>query len=129
MTIPPIVERELRVAARRAGTHRNRVLIPAVLAVVIVAKVLLVPFPSSTALLGRVAFDTLSLLALVFCALEGVRKTADCLSEERRRGTLGLLFLTDLKGSDIIAGKLAVSSLASIYGLLATLPILAWSLI
>jgi hypothetical protein len=58
-----------------------------------------------------------------------LRKTADCLSEEKREGTLGLLFLTDLKGYDVILGKLSATSLNSIYGLLAMLPILALSLV
>jgi hypothetical protein len=51
--------------------------------------------------------------------------TADCLSFEKREGTLGLLFLTDLKGFDVVLGKLAATSLNSIYGLIALIPILA----
>jgi ABC-type Na+ efflux pump permease subunit len=74
-------------------------------------------------------FATLSFLTAIFCGLEGLRKTADCLSEEKREGTLGLLFLTDLKGYDVILGKLSATSLNSIYGLLAMLPILALSLV
>ena len=31
--------------------------------------------------------------------------TADCLSEEKREGTLGLLFLTDLRGYDIVVSS------------------------
>ncbi|MDB6125451.1 MAG: hypothetical protein JWQ71_4444 [Pedosphaera sp.] len=129
MTFLPIVDRELRVAARRVSTYRNRVLTPVLLAVVVIAKAFLVPFPAaSAAQLGAAMFETLSALALAFCVLAGVRDTADCLSEERRGGTLGLLFLTDLKGYDIILGKLAVASLTSIYGLCAMVPILGWSI-
>lgn len=130
MTFLPIVERELRVAGRRVNIHRNRILIPVLLAMVVIAKAFLVPFPIASATQwGRTMLETMSALGLVFCALAGVRNTADCVSQERRDGTLGLLFLTDLKGYDVILGKLAASSLASIYGLFAMVPILAWSLI
>ena len=49
----------------------------------------------------------------------------DCLSEEKREGTLGLLFLTDLKGYDVVFGKLVAISLGAFYGLLAVVPMLA----
>src|SRR5262249_10875761 len=55
----------------------------------------------------------------------GVRSTADCVSEEKRDGTLGLLFLTDLKGYDVVGGKLVATSLNSFYGLTAIFPMLA----
>ena len=55
----------------------------------------------------------------------GVRSTADCLSEEKRDGTLGLLFLTDLKGYDVVGGKLVATSLNAFYGLTAIFPLLA----
>ena len=128
MTFLPIVDRELRVASRLTATYRNRALTAAVVALVAMAMLLFgafVPFPSRVG--GRM-FATLSFLIAVFCGLEGLRKTADCLSEEKREGTLGLLFLTDLKGYDVILGKLSATSLNSIYGLLAMLPILALSL-
>ncbi len=60
--------------------------------------------------------------------LTGVRYTSDCLSEERREGTLGLLFLTDLTGWDIVAGKIAARGLRAVYNLLAIFPILALTL-
>ena len=62
--------------------------------------------------------------AFVFSLFIGVIATADCVSSEKREGTLGLLFLTDLKGYDVICGKLAANSLNAIYGLLAILPVL-----
>jgi ABC-type transport system involved in multi-copper enzyme maturation permease subunit len=102
---------------------------PAVLAAAVLGRVLLVTIPASRPQWGTAVFQTLSCLALAFCVLEGVRKTADCLSAERREGTLGLLFLTDLKGYDVILGKLAAAALSAFYGLFAVFPILAWSLI
>lgn len=51
--------------------------------------------------------------------------TADSISEEKREGTLGLLFLTDLRGFDVVLGKLVATSLNSFYGLIAIFPLLA----
>ena len=128
MTLLPIVERELRVTARRSGMYRNRFLMPALLVLIIVAQMVFVPFPASSAALGRMVYNTLSYLALAVCVLEGARQTADCISEEKREGTLGLLFLTDLNGYDVILGKLAAASLASFHSLLAMVPILGCAL-
>ena len=129
MRFLPIVERELRVAARRRGTFWTRI-IAAVLALVIASGVLLlaqlggrgggVPF-------GFVLFQILGWMCFVFAASAGIVLTADCLSEERREGTLGLLFLTDLRGHDVVLGKLLATSLWAAYGLLAVFPVLALS--
>jgi hypothetical protein len=62
---------------------------------------------------------------MLFCLLAGRRSTADCLSREKREGTLGLLFLTDLKGYDVVLGKLAATSISSFYALMAVFPVLA----
>jgi ABC-type transport system involved in cytochrome c biogenesis permease component len=51
------------------------------------------------------------------------------ISRERREGTLGLLFLTDLRGVDVALGKLTASSLSAIYGLLASFPVLGLCLL
>ena len=128
MTFLPIVARELRVAARRRAAHWNRV-VAALLALVICAFVFANFARGSQAELGLVLFVSLAWLAMIFCALAGARLTADAISEERREGTLGLLFLTDLKGYDIVLGKLAASSLNAIYSLLAIVPVLGGSLL
>jgi hypothetical protein len=52
---------------------------------------------------------------------------AGALGRERREQTLGILFLTPLRGGDIIAGKLISVMLPSLYGLMATLPIMSFS--
>ncbi len=75
--------------------------------------------------LGQILFWTVSAGALLYCLFTGVRSTADCVSEEKREGTLGLLFLTDLKGYDVVGGKLVATSLNSFYGLTAIFPVLA----
>src|SRR5580658_5169605 len=125
MTFLPIVERELRVAARLPATFRNRTLAAGIVAAVAFLMLLFASMTGSGSFIGGTAFHVLAWLTLGFCLLEGVRKTADCLSEEKREGTLGLLFLTDLKGYDVVLGKLAATSLSSFYGLLAILPVLA----
>ncbi len=75
--------------------------------------------------MGNVVFGTLTSLALVVSLAAGLFFTADCLSEEKREGTLGFLFLTDLKGYDVVGGKLLATSLPVIYALMAVIPILA----
>jgi ABC-type transport system involved in multi-copper enzyme maturation permease subunit len=125
MTFLPIVERELRVRARLRATLRIRIG-GALLASLFVALLLLLSeVMFAPGKVGRFMFSALGGVALGFCLLEGVRATADCLSEEKRQGTLGLLFLTDLKGYDVVLGKLAATSLNSFYSLIAIFPPLA----
>jgi ABC-type transport system involved in cytochrome c biogenesis permease component len=124
MKFLPIVGRELRVAARRRGTYWLRSFVAA--GVLLVSGwIFLFSFRESPRELGHSLFYTLTGGALLFCLFAGLRSTADCLSEEKREGTLGLLFLTDLKGYDVVLGKLAANSLSGFYGLLAILPVMA----
>jgi len=114
------------VAARRRGTHWMRVgaaLCALLLSAVVFAERRL----SATAVLGLELFVTLTWLTFFLCAIAGVGLTSDCLSEERREGTLGLLFLTDLHGYDIVLGKWVASSVHACYCLVAVIPILAIS--
>src|SRR5439155_624214 len=74
--------------------------------------------------LGRSLFSALSMMAFAYCLLIGPFLTADCLSTEKRDGTLGLLFLTDLRSFDVVLGKCVATSVAAFYGLLAVLPAL-----
>jgi ABC-type transport system involved in multi-copper enzyme maturation permease subunit len=125
MTFLPIAERELRIAARLPSTYRNRSLAAGTVMLIAVAILMFGAFARSSSQAGIYMFRMSSFVAMVFCAFEGMRKTADSLSREKRDGTLGLLFLTDLKGYDIVVGKFVGASLSSIYGLLAILPVLA----
>src|SRR6267143_6346346 len=68
-------------------------------------------------------------MAFGFALATGVFLTGDCLSEEKREGTLGLLFLTDLRGYDVVLGKLISHSVQAFYGLLAAFPVLALTLL
>lgn len=75
--------------------------------------------------LSTILFSSLSFLLFAYALLAGVSVTADCLSEEKREGTFGLLFLTDLKGYDVVLGKLVATSVNSFYRLVAVFPVLA----
>src|SRR6266478_4325553 len=130
MTFLPVVDRELRVAARRRGTYWTRLLF-AVVCAGIAGLVLMFAWAmrGGTSGAGSGLFHFLTLITLGFSAFAGVFLTADCLSQEKREGTLGLLFLTDLKGYDVMLGKLAVTSLNAFYALLAICPVLALPLL
>jgi len=129
MTFLPIVERELRLAARHPGTYRAR--LGAAFVSILFGGWVLVTY-SLLGFGGRGAqpsFSALTFYAYIYCLIAGVRRTSDCLSEEKREGTLGFLFLTDLKGYDIVLGKLLAASLTSFYALLAVFPVLSIVLI
>ena len=55
--------------------------------------------------------------------------TADCVSREKREGTLGLLFLTPLTVLDVIAGKVAIHALRALTLFLAAMPVLGHPLV
>lgn len=124
MTLLPIVERELRVAARKPSTFWLRTL-PAFGVILLATWVFLVAVIGPQRDVGKVIFYAMTGGLMLYCLLAGVRATADCLSEEKRDGTLGLLFLTDLRGYDVVFGKLVANSLTVFYGVLAVLPVLA----
>jgi ABC-type Na+ efflux pump permease subunit len=129
MTFLPIVERELRVAARLPSTSLLRFLI-ALGGIILWLGLWGARHNRTTpAAIGGDLFVALSVLLFLWCALAGVFLTADSLSSEKREGTLGLLFLTDLRGHDIILGKLASTSLRSVSAVLALLPVLALPLL
>ncbi len=119
----PVAERELRVAARRRGTYWVRFAAGAV-AIAASAVILLAMMRESLAMQAQALTVTLAVLGFFYALLAGVLSTADCLSEEKREGTLGLLFLTDLRGYDVVAGKVVAHSIRAVSGLLALLPVL-----
>ena len=105
----PVAERELRVASRRPGTSRTRVLGVLVALVVALLFLGLWAFDSSSFSgfsHGRTLFNVLIWLTFFAALASGLFLTADSISEEKREGTFGLLFLTDLRGYDVVLGKL-----------------------
>lgn len=117
----PIVDRELRVAARRSWTFRTRcVFALGALVAYFLTLTLADPQPQ---IRGRILLGVLGTFALVFCLLAGSLVTADSISVERRGGTLGLLYLTPLRAIDVVLGKLAAHGLQAFLGVLAILPL------
>src|SRR6266850_4030304 len=124
MTFLPIVSRELRVVSRRSATYWTRSF-AAGAAVLVGAWFFGFSFGLRPDQVGQIIFIGSSMAGLIYALVAGRRFTADCLSSEKREGTLGLLFLTDLKGYDVVFGKLAATSLNGFFGLLALTPVLA----
>ncbi len=124
MTFLPVVARELIVKARQPSTYRTRAGAAAVM-VAMFTLVLIVSGNVSQHVIGQRLLNACGMLALAFTIISGLFLTADCISSEKRDGTIGLLFLTDLKPYDVLFGKLAGSSLNALFGLLAVFPVLA----
>lgn len=128
----PIIERELRERARKPWTLWARVVVGLVMSLLAIENLRLNP-PSGWGggawRPGKTLFDALTALLFLLCLVEGVRQTADCISREKREGTLGLLLLTDLHGFDVVMGKLVATSLGSFYMLLAAFPAMAIALL
>ena len=123
MILLPIVERELRMMSRRPVTYYGRMVAAGIVAI-LGAYLLLVssflPIPRSGSMIFGAVTDFLAAMA-VLSGWAG----ADSISREKREGTLGFLFLTDLKGYDIVLGKLVASAVPSLYAALGALPTLA----
>jgi ABC-type Na+ efflux pump permease subunit len=128
MTFLPIVARELRMAARRPSTYRVRSGAALVL-ILIGTWLFLMTQHEPTQVIAMSLFCMSTGGVVLYCLLSGVQFTADCLSEEKREGTLGLLFLTDLKGYDVVLGKLVATSLSGFYAVLGVVPVLALPLL
>jgi ABC-type transport system involved in cytochrome c biogenesis permease component len=111
----------------RRGTYWGR-LVAALLGWAIAAWILIAAHGGSSHS-GALVFRILAWLVFAYTAVGGLLATSDCVSEEKRDGTLGLLFLTDLKGYDVVFGKLASTSVKSIYWVLGVMPALAISVV
>jgi ABC-type transport system involved in multi-copper enzyme maturation permease subunit len=129
MSVFPIVDRELRVAARRSKTYWLRVGGALAALLICLWMVLWAGRGQAPGTAGKSLFAALTILSFSYCLLVGPFITADCVSEEKREGTLGLLFLTNLRSLDVLLGKWVASSLTGFYGLLAILPALGLPLL
>ncbi len=74
---------------------------------------------------GEEVFAVMVGFMAFYAGIAGVYATADTFGWEKREGTLGLLFLTDLSGWDVVSGKGLAKALNVFYGLLAMLPLLS----
>jgi ABC-type transport system involved in cytochrome c biogenesis permease component len=121
------VRRELAVAARRKGTSGGRVGSGLIAFAILIG--LLMAHGAVPGQTGPALLRWLSIVIFLECLIAGTRYTSDILSEEKRDGTLGLLFLTDLTGIDIVLGKMVSRSIGATYNLMATFPIFGLSLL
>lgn len=123
MTLLSIIARELRRASKRRLTYYFRCLASAI-AFVIVLGLMFQTFSGAlkAASLGANVLICLGALGYLYAIFEGALITCDCLSREKRDGTLGLLFLTDLRGHDVVLGKFAARSWHAFGAILAAAP-------
>jgi hypothetical protein len=128
MTVLPIVARELKVRSTHAGFHWLRLALAgfAILSCLQWFNFNLLSLNSGD--VGRLSFRVLTQIAFVV-AIGSAVLTSNCVSGERRDGTLGLLFLTTLKSSDVTLGKFVACGLTALYGLLGFAPVLMLPLI
>ena len=124
MRFLPIIHRELLIAGRRGSTYLGRLIAVGAMSAILMW-VLFVSAGAAPATLGKTLFLTIASITYFLCALTGVKLTSDSLSYERREGTLGLLFLTNLRSIEIILGKLAAGGIQAVLTLTATFPLFA----
>jgi hypothetical protein len=122
-----ILHREMRIASRRRWTFWSRVVTSVLSFVCGLFLILVSSFQRQVS--GSYLFTVLVFVSFWFCLVQGVRRAAAGISDEKRDGTLGLLFLTDLRPIDIVGGKLFSVAIPLIQPLLAFLPVLAISVL
>ena len=125
MNLLPLVACELRLAVRRRSTYYVRLVAGAAAIAISFWGLLIWADWKTPASLGHSLLEALALTGFAGAVLAGLVLTSDCISRERREGTLGLLFLTDLRGADVAFGKLAAKAILPFYALLAMFPALA----
>jgi len=118
----PVVSRELRAESRRPVNFWLRVLAAGVIIVVFASLISTSQLDASQ--IGLALFSVLHSTLLFGFWIVAPLMTADCVSGEKREGTLGLLFLTPLSVLDVIAGKSAIHILRACTLFLAAAPVL-----
>lgn len=125
MNLWPVIHRELRVEARRPFNYWLRVLGVAVALGIFV--VMMLDQQGSASQLGAKLFGNLNTALFIAIWVLVPLLTADCISRERREGTLGLLLLTRLTSRGVVVGKCLIHASRAATMLLAALPVLALS--
>jgi ABC-type transport system involved in multi-copper enzyme maturation permease subunit len=118
----PVVARELRAESRRPINYGLRVLTAAVIVSVFAGFTATAKLDASQ--LGAPLFGVLQWALTLAIWIIVPMMTADCISREKREGTLGLLFLTPLTVLDVMMGKAATHVLRAATLLLASVPVL-----
>lgn len=120
MTVFPVIERELRVQARLWFTYLIRVLGALALLSACLWYGMMFGFDTKR---GASLFGCLNTTMIVSIWVLAPLICADCISRERREGTVGLLFMTPLKAREIVLAKGLVHGVRSLSLLLAVLPV------
>jgi ABC-type transport system involved in multi-copper enzyme maturation permease subunit len=116
-----LVERELRGLARQGQLFWVRVASGGV-AILGLALILLQDVVVGAGL-GQYLFAQTNRTLYFTILVIGPFITADCIAQEKREGTLGLLFLTPLSSLEIVLGKAAVNAVRGLTIVVAALPI------
>ncbi|HTG44394.1 MAG TPA: hypothetical protein VK633_07660, partial [Verrucomicrobiae bacterium] len=119
MSIWPVIVRELRSEARNTANYTLRVAGGGGILGAVGIAMLIAEDPA------KILFSYINLTILIGLCLLVPALAADCISRERREGTLGLLFLTPLSSVGIVAGKGFVHGLRALTLLLSMLPVMA----
>lgn len=121
--IAPLVSRELLVYSRQPWTYWLR-LLNALGGVCILTIAAVVGRNRTGQSDGFSLFAGATTILFFIASLNGLYSTANCISSERRQGTLVLLFLAELKLTTILISKLVTNSLRNLWAFLGTLPVL-----
>ena len=121
MIILTVIQRELAASARQTSTYTSRTAGAAILLAVCAYVGLQYHFSVG---LGTVLFARLHATLMAAIWLFVPMLIADCISRERRDGTLALLVLTALRPRDIVIAKGLTQSLRALTLCLASLPVL-----
>jgi ABC-type transport system involved in cytochrome c biogenesis permease component len=130
MTSGPVIVREMRAESRHPFTHWLRVLgaLAALGAGLFMLRFKVQSnwgFGVPESYLGIYMAVSCHWLVLLTIALFVPLLTADCISREKREGTLQLLFLTPLRLPEIITGKCVVHALRAVTLVVSVIPALA----
>jgi ABC-type transport system involved in multi-copper enzyme maturation permease subunit len=117
----PVIERELRASARHSFTYYLRTLGAGALLLASLFFGLENGFESS---IGGILFGYLHFTMFYAIWILVPLLAADCISRERREGTLGLLFMTGLGGPDIVIAKSVAHGLRALTLWVAVAPVL-----
>ncbi len=121
MTVLPIIGRELRAAARHSFSYYLRVL---GVTAMLLASLLFGMENGFSPDRGAALFASLHLTLFMAIWILVPLLTADCISRERREGTLGLLFLTPLTANGVVLAKGLAHGVRALSLWLAVLPVL-----
>lgn len=101
----PLIFREVTVAARRKRTYVMRFVFGGCLGFMVLVFLIGQMFARQSQALGQSLLTSFSwqLVILVFALAPAL--ACGCISDEKKQGTLGLLFLTNMNSADIVLGK------------------------